>query len=111
MAWWGAFIIVVAILLGMAGTGFTMIRHSIVREDGFPFCAGVLLLLVTVGLSLMSWRMLFPPEGVRVISLRSDEWACTASVVTPVTTYVQTGKAMVPITTMSRRCTQWNREG
>ena len=40
--------------------------------------------------------------------LRKDEWACTASVERPITTYVQSGNVMVPITTYSKHCTQWS---
>jgi hypothetical protein len=44
------------------------------------------------------------------VSLNKSEWACTQTQTIPVTTYILSGKVMVPITTYSRSCTQWNRQ-
>ena len=41
-------------------------------------------------------------------TLRKDEWQCTASRLVPVTTYVQSGKVLIPITSTHKDCTQWS---
>lgn len=41
-------------------------------------------------------------------SLRKDEWSCSASVERPVTTYIQSGNVMIPITSYTKHCTQWS---
>lgn len=44
------------------------------------------------------------------IALLKSEWACTNTQVVPVTTYVKSGDAMVPIVTMMRTCVQWSKQ-
>ena len=41
-------------------------------------------------------------------SLKKAEWSCSASVERPVTTYIQSGSVMVPMTTYTKHCTQWS---
>lgn len=40
-------------------------------------------------------------------ALKKAEWACSASVERPITTYIQSGNVMIPVTTYSKHCTQW----
>ena len=49
-----------------------------------------------------------PPETK--ITLIKSEWACTGSHNVPITTYVQSGKVMVPITSNHLECTQWSKQ-
>lgn len=42
--------------------------------------------------------------------LRKGEWVCMQHKTVPMTTFVMAGKAMVPITTYTDRCNQWNRK-
>lgn len=42
--------------------------------------------------------------------LKKDDWVCMQKISTPTTVYVQNGNIMMPITTYSESCNQWNRK-
>lgn len=43
-------------------------------------------------------------------TLYKNQWACTNLQTIPITTYMQSGNVMVPITTYSQECHQWSRQ-
>lgn len=67
-------------------------------------CVGMLL-----GLPVLIYCAI-KSDNSPTISLRKADWACTQSQTIPITTYVMSGKVMVPITTYMHQCQQWNRQ-
>lgn len=43
--------------------------------------------------------------------LKKDEWHCEQSHTVTTTTFIMSGKTMVPIISSHQECTQWNRNG
>lgn len=69
--------------------------------------------IVNIGIALIVILIALAPFAIYAeykaekFALRKDEWVCSASVERPITTYVQSGNVMVPITTYTKHCTQW----
>lgn len=78
-------------------------------DGAMPLVGGAALLLVGIGGAILIYRDAFPPAGVRTVSLRGDEWACTDRRREVHTSLVMVGKVMTPITSVSHVCAQWNR--
>ena len=77
-------------------------------EDHFCAYMGWYLLLLIVGLlALMATATYYESKQPHIMLLKS-EWACTNTVIVPVTTYVKSGDVMVPIITQTKTCTQWS---
>ena len=57
------------------------------------------------------WMYLADARSPVLATLHRNEWVCSESHVVPTTTYVQSGKVMVPVTSYSRVCDQYNRLG
>lgn len=109
MQWWGALLLVLTIAGGAVALGVGLIFNGLNDEEPLLIWGGALTLLVVMSFGLLLWPEAFPPKGVKTISLRDDRWECSAAHVSTTTTYVLTGKVMVPITTENRVCDQYNR--
>lgn len=67
------------------------------------------ILAICVGLPLGLYALVMDSQSP-TMQLRKADWACTQSQTIPITTYVMSGKVMVPITTYTSQCNQWNRQ-
>ena len=85
--------------------------------DAFDWVMGhlvmplVLLLVVLFVLALPVlgyawWKQSNSPT----FTLYKNQWACTNMQRVPITTYVQSGNVMVPVTTYADECHQWSRQ-
>ena len=75
----------------------------------FPALVVLIVLAVFIGLPMMlyaEWQQSKSPT----FTLHKNEWACTQMQRVPITTYVTSGKVMVPITTYSDECHQWSKQ-
>ena len=68
------------------------------------FIGGVVL---AVPFAIYGW---YQDSKSPTMALKKSEWACTQLQTIPITTYVQSGKVMIPITTYTKQCNQWNRQ-
>lgn len=72
------------------------------------FILGIMVFII-LGVPVVGYG-LYRSSQSPTFSLRKDEWACTRSEPRTTTTYVMSGKVMVPITTTTRHCTQWSEQ-
>lgn len=73
---------------------------------GFVILAAVLLFVGVPVVALSAYIDSKSPS----FSLRKDQWSCSASVERSTTTYVQSGKVMVPVTNYYNHCVQWTEQ-
>lgn len=76
----------------------------------WPLCvilAVTAMLLLLVGLPIMLYAA-YQDSKSPTFSLRKDRWECTESEQRTHTTFVMSGKVMIPITTTENHCLQWS---
>jgi hypothetical protein len=66
----------------------------------------VLLILALPFILHATWKQSKSPT----FTLHKNEWACTNMQRIPITTYIQSGNVMVPVTTYSNECHQWSKQ-
>lgn len=68
---------------------------------------GIVILVLMVIVAPFAW---YAESKAERFALRKDEWTCTQSHERALTTYVQSGSVMVPLTTYSKECDQWSKK-
>lgn len=87
---------------------FDFVMEKLVTPAVALIVAAALLFLL-VGLPMLAYKD-WKASKSPTFTLRKSEWACTNVQTIPVTTYVQTGKVMLPVTTNTKVCHQWSRQ-
>lgn len=78
-------------------------------DNFLPWIVIAALLSAVIGLPVAGyfwWQASQSPT----LTLTKSEWACTQSQTVPITTYVQSGTVMIPLTTYTKECHQWSRQ-
>lgn len=89
--------------------GYILIRDKFSRWEGvFVICVAW---PVGCALAVLPWIMAADTKSPDLAVLKKNEWQCTVRHTQTVTTYVQSGKIMVPITNVLRVCDQYSRKG
>jgi hypothetical protein len=73
-----------------------------------PVIIALIVALVFVGLPALGYA-LWKDAHSPTFTLKKNEWACTQSHERPITTYVQSGKVLIPITSYERVCDTYER--
>ncbi len=100
-------LVVIAGLIGLCivGAWFWGMLSSI-RDRWWPM---VLFLTIVALFVAFVFVALAVDAQSPTISIRKDQWECTKSVDVTTTTYVQSGKVLVPMTITSQECTTYVR--
>lgn len=100
--------------IGCAGAfiaGFRAVWSE--HYGGFPW--GAMLMLFGLGLPLcfimgiLPWSFIAYEQSPTLATLKKSEWVCTAEHPETTTTYIQSGKVMVPMTSTHMVCDQYGR--
>lgn len=76
-----------------------------IMEHVFPW---FFIIVFIVGFSLLGY-IVWKPLQSPTFSLHKSEWVCTDMQTAPFTTYMLSGKVMIPITTYKHECYQWSK--
>ena len=81
------------------------------QDDDNLICFLVLSIGLPLGclLGILPWALIAENRSPDLATLKKNEWVCSASHVESSTTYVMSGKIMVPITSNDTVCDQYNR--
>lgn len=65
---------------------------------------------ITVAFFVWIGVLIYKDMRAETFALRKDSWACSMSHTETTTTYIQSGKTLVPMFSTSTVCDQWSRK-
>lgn len=105
-----AYILAAAFAVGLLGATVALTRMA--AEDfgfiGGGICAALVGPLAAL-LAAAPFALIAHESGPKLATLLQSDWQCTAAHQETTTSYVQTGKVMVPVTSTSNVCDSYGR--